>query len=42
MKEYPFYMDVEFPLQITPKVIQTLLKDSATIKQDETWKMMYT
>jgi len=42
MKEYPFYMDIEFPLQITPKVIQTLLKDSATIKQDETWKMMYT
>jgi ATP-dependent Lon protease len=42
MKDYPFFMDVEFPLQITPKVIQTLLKDSTTIKQDETWKMMYT
>lgn len=42
MKEYPFYMDVKFPLQITPKVIQTLLKDTAKIKQDETWKMMYT
>jgi len=42
MKEYPFYMDIEFPLQITPKMIQTLMKDSTTIKQDETWKMMYT
>ena len=42
MKEYPFYMDVKFPLQITPKVIQTLLKDTAKIKQDETWKYMYT
>jgi ATP-dependent Lon protease len=42
MKEYPFYMDVKFPLQITPKVIQTLLKDTAKIKQDETWKHMYT
>ena len=42
MKDYPFYMDIEFPFQITPKVIQTLMKDSLTIKQDETWKMMYT
>jgi ATP-dependent Lon protease len=42
MKEYPFYMDIKFPLQITPKVIQTLLKDTAKIKQDETWKYMYT
>jgi len=42
MKEYPFYMDIEFPLQITPKMIQTLMKDAVTVKQDETWKMMYT
>jgi ATP-dependent Lon protease len=42
MKEYPFYMDIKFPPQITPKVIQTLLKDTAKIKQDETWKYMYT
>ena len=42
MKEYPFYMDVSFPLRITPKVIQTLLKDTAKVKQDDTWRMMYT
>jgi ATP-dependent Lon protease len=42
MKEYSFYMDVQFPLQITKKVIQTLLKENAKVKQDETWRMMYT
>jgi ATP-dependent Lon protease len=42
MKEYPFYMDVSFPLRITPKVIQTLLKDTDKVKQDDTWRMMYT
>lgn len=42
MKEYPFYMEVQFPLQITKKVIQTLMKDNVKVKQDESWKMMYT
>ena len=42
MKEYPFYMDVSLPLRITPKVIQTLLKDTDKVKQDDTWRMMYT
>ena len=41
MKEYPFYMEVQFPLQITKKVIQTLMKDNVKIKQDESWRMMY-
>ena len=42
MKEYPFYMEVAFPLQITKKVVQTLMKDGAKIKQEETWRTMYT
>lgn len=42
MKEYPFYMNVSFPLKITPSIIQTLLKDTTKKKEDETWKMMYT
>jgi ATP-dependent Lon protease len=40
MKEYNFYMDVSFPLQIDETVIRTLLID--TNKKDlETWKSMY-
>jgi len=42
MKAYPFYMDVSFPLNITPLTIKTLLKDDGKKKQDETWRMMYT
>jgi hypothetical protein len=43
MKEYPFYMDVEFPLKITSKTIRTLLKDNgAKGKLDEAWRAMYT
>jgi len=43
MKEYPFYMDVEFPLKITSKTIRTLLKDNGSKgKLDEAWKTMYT
>jgi ATP-dependent Lon protease len=42
MKEYPFYMEVTLPLQITKKVVQTLMKDGAKIKQEETWRTMYT
>ena len=40
MKEYNFYMDVEFPLQIDETVIRTLLIDT-TKKELETWKSMY-
>ena len=42
MKEYPFYMEVKFPLKITPKVIQTMMKDTSKTKQEDVWKMMYT
>ena len=43
MKEYPFYMDVEFPLKITSKTIRTLLKDNGSkAKLDEAWRAMYT
>ena len=42
MKEYPFYMEVKFPLKITPKVIQTMMKDTSKAKQEDVWKMMYT
>lgn len=42
MKEYPFYMDVTFPLKITPQIIKTLLKDNSKVKLDETWRAMYT
>jgi ATP-dependent Lon protease len=42
MKEYPFYMDVSFPLKLTPQMVKTLLKDNAKKKEDETWRMMYT
>jgi ATP-dependent Lon protease len=42
MKEYPFYMDVSFPLKMTPQMVKTLLKDNTKKKEDETWRMMYT
>lgn len=41
MKEYKFYMDVQFPLAINEKVIRTLLCDF-TKKDIETWVHMYT
>ena len=40
MKEYNFYMDVQFPLKIDETVIRTLLIDT-TKKELETWKSMY-
>lgn len=42
MKQYPFYMDVSFPLKMTPQMVKTLLKDNTKKKEDETWRMMYT
>lgn len=41
MKEYPFYMDIDFPLKLTPQMVKILLKDNVKVKQDETWRMMY-
>jgi len=41
MKDYSFYMDVEFPLKITEDVIKTLLGET-TKKELETWRSMYT
>jgi ATP-dependent Lon protease len=42
MKEYPFYMDFQLPLTITPQIVKVLMKDLTKIKQDETWRHMYT
>lgn len=41
MKEYPFYMNVQFPLTIDEKVVKTLLCD-LNQKEPETWISMYT
>jgi ATP-dependent Lon protease len=41
MKEYTFYMDVQFPLTVDEKVIRTLLCDF-TKKDIEAWVHMYT
>lgn len=41
MKDYSFFMDVSFPLQIDEKVIKTLLGD-INPKEPETWRSMYT
>ena len=40
MKEYNFYMDVSFPLDITEPVIKKLLNDSEK-KESESWRLMY-
>jgi len=34
-------MDVSFPMTLTPRIVQTLLKD-APKKEEEGWKFMYT
>lgn len=41
MKQYPFYMDVYFPLTIDEKVVKILLCD-LNPKEPETWVHMYT
>lgn len=41
MKEYSFYMEVNCPLAIDEKVIQTLIGD-ITKKEIEAWRTMYT
>ena len=40
MNDYPFYMELTFPLQIDQKVITTLLGD-INLKEPETWRTMY-
>lgn len=40
MKEYKFYMDVKFPLEITEQVVKTLLCDFSK-KEPETWRSLY-
>ncbi len=40
MKEYPFYMEVNFPLKVDEKVVKTLLGD-LNPKEPETWMLMY-
>ena len=41
MKDYPFYMDISFPLKLTPRMVKTLLTDGSKKKRDESWRMMY-
>lgn len=41
MKEYEFYIDVKFPLNLTPIIIQKLLTEKKT-KESESWRTMYT
>lgn len=40
MKEYPFYMDITFPLTIDEKVVRTILCDLNS-KEPESWVYMY-
>jgi ATP-dependent Lon protease len=42
MKDYPFYMDVKFPLTITPKTVRMLLKGTDKPKTDQSYLAMYT
>jgi ATP-dependent Lon protease len=41
MKEYEFYIDVKFPLKLTPTIIQKLLSEKK-VKEVESWRAMYT
>lgn len=40
MKDYKFYMDVQFPLTINESVIKTILIDSSK-KEPEVWRSLY-
>lgn len=42
MKDYPFYMQIQFPLTITPKTVRTLLKGTEKPKPDQSFLAMYT
>lgn len=41
MKDYHFYIDVQFPLKLTPCIIEKLLKEKKK-KEVESWRFMYT
>ena len=41
MKDYKFYMDISFPLEITETIVKTILNDFQK-KEPETWKSLYT
>jgi ATP-dependent Lon protease len=40
MKDYKFYMDIQFPLTITESVVNTILVDSSK-KEPEPWRSLY-
>jgi hypothetical protein len=40
MKDYKFYMDVQFPLTVTEEIVKTILVDFVK-KDPEAWKSMY-
>jgi ATP-dependent Lon protease len=40
MKEYKFYVKVEFPIKLNPGLIKSLMAE--TTKEPETWRSMYT
>jgi len=40
MRDYKFYMDVVFPMVITPEIVKILLVDSEK-KEPETWRSLY-
>jgi ATP-dependent Lon protease len=39
MKDYKFYIKVEFPLKLNETIIKTLLAE--TVKEPESWRSMY-
>jgi ATP-dependent Lon protease len=41
MKDYTFYMDVEFPLVMTEAIVKKLLYDFEKKEEDTTWKSLY-
>lgn len=41
MKDYKFYIKVDFPLQLNESIIKTLMAETGT-KDPETWRSMYT
>ena len=41
MKDYKFYIKVDFPLQLNEKIIKTLMTEIGT-KEPESWRTMYT
>ena len=40
MKEYKFYVNVEFPIKLSPSLIKSLMAEVA--KEPESWRSMYT